>query len=392
MEGVEYVLLSGSPERSLALLENRTGLPQYAIKRIVSRISPAKSDISFTGEMFAGQLPHVLREMKQQKDIEGEDSLSPIIEVVENYNSNNLDCLVSIIPRNSDVRRAAFWAITKDEVYNFKTLFGTTLMGTPSADIITDEYLAGLELLQTSEQAGNVIMRLLRLGTGGTMNRLLNTGDAAVSAGAVRADGTSWKYAFSKDDNYFPMASPEMMAACEIVLKEMKANYLSGVKVTKDSLNWEIGRVPMNKEVQEFLKYATSKGVIASSMESSVIYTIARVVKEGMWPAIPYKVDVQAGSLLTIVNDFPLEEGQEKLFSEGNEGIRKQKEGEKRIVFAGPLIFRLLYEHERMKSNQSLSEIADSHKLMRPKYKQIIADCENKLHELHPMWSMGHPK
>ena len=165
---------------------------------------------------------------------------------------------------------------------------------------------------------------MIRVGKAGTMTPNLGVGDVANATASIRAEGVTDKYV---DQDYVPMASLEVVSALAQAYSEIfktpngeapKMNI--GPKITKDSLKWEIGNTPLSKSAIQTAKIAKSHGIIASSMESSILYTLLDLYSKHQIYAGDNDRLGRRGSILAIVNNHP-DSGEESLFADDQEKI-----------------------------------------------------------------------
>jgi len=281
--------------------------------------------------------------------------------------------VVARYPKDVEYGRRAPWAIIQDKE-GFKYGVFCTQMGPAAVDIIYKE------ILDVCDPPFDVI----RIGTGGTMQPDVSVGDMAIATGAIRAENTSFYWALSRDDDYIPLASPRIVAGLEQACDNLGLGKATGVKVTKASLSWEVGNVPMSKEVRMFLDFARDRGVVSSSMESSVIYTLGRVFnqKSELHNQTIFSNDsvgsISSGTIAAILNNSE----EETLFADDKAAIKK---AEKNVVKAGIEGLRVL-NRDRVSSKINLESRAQRIEKFAPDYQEIIRLAERKLTELHPKW------
>lgn len=142
----------------------------------------------------------------------------------------------------------------------------STGMGAPSIDIILTELL----------QLGG--KRFLRLGTCGLLQPdLMCGGDLAIATSAVRDESTTSCYVPLA---YPAIASPEMLQAIieSMANVDRAGHFHVGVFHTKASLYArEFKRGPMKQENTQFMANLKRAGVIASEMETSVLFTLCGI-------------------------------------------------------------------------------------------------------------------
>jgi len=169
-----------------------------------------------------------------------------------------------------------------------------TGMGCPSLGIIVTELL----------ELG--VRRLMRVGSAGSLQPTVGSGDLVVATGAVRDEAASDAYA-SKD---IPaLAHPDWVRCLEQAAARhgMADQTYSGLVHTKDSLyGREFGLGPRADANRAYMKELQTMGVLATEMESSHLFILAaahgaepRSLGQGQRGAGL----VKAGSLLAVVGD-----------------------------------------------------------------------------------------
>ncbi len=163
----------------------------------------------------------------------------------------------------------------------------STGMGCPSVDLIVTE-LMGL---------GAKVM--IRVGTSGSMQPHVSTGDIVVATAAVRDEGTS--------RNYLPLEFPALpsfsllqaMASAAAVRQAAKSRVHFGPVHTKDSLYArEMGLGPRHDEHMNYQRLLTQAGVMASEMECAHLFVLS-----ALGPRAQAKERVHAGAVLAVIGD-----------------------------------------------------------------------------------------
>ncbi|MCL5260608.1 MAG: nucleoside phosphorylase [Gammaproteobacteria bacterium] len=141
-------------------------------------------------------------------------------------------------------------------------------MGTPSLDIIINELV----------RLG--VKRLLRVGTAGTLQpKFVKSGELVIATAAVRDEGTSKRYMPAE----FPaIASYDVVLAAQAAAKKLNGlipNVHTGIIHSKDSLYAEefAEDSPLSKQNKEYMDVVRNSGVLASEMESSIIFILTSV-------------------------------------------------------------------------------------------------------------------
>lgn len=163
-----------------------------------------------------------------------------------------------------------------------------TGMGAPSVDIIVNE------LVRLGAH------RLIRVGTAGSLQPgRIPIGSIVVASAAVRDEGTT--------RHYMPVevpavAAPAMIAAALEACRTCNVHHTySGIVHTKDSLYArEMGAGPRSAENERFMELLSAAGVLASEMETAMLFTLAQVYSS---PSSGFDVPIEAGSVLGIIGD-----------------------------------------------------------------------------------------
>jgi uridine phosphorylase len=158
----------------------------------------------------------------------------------------------------------------------------STGMGTPSADIIINELI-------------NLGARnLIRIGTSGSMQpEYVPAGSVVVPTGSVKDEGTTGRY--------LPVEVPavpslEFLTAAHEAWREtadiLPNNVYFGVVHSKDSLYAREMLVgPKRRENEEYMRVLKDGGVLASEMETSILFTLGQIyshqyISEGTAPVL----------------------------------------------------------------------------------------------------------
>ena len=140
-----------------------------------------------------------------------------------------------------------------------------TGMGCPSLDIIVGE------LLQLGAR------RFLRIGTSGSLQSHIRSGDVVVASAAVRDEGTSNAYSPPE----FPaVADPVMVELLCVAARRMGLGDRThcGVVHSKDSFfGREFAVGPRAEANQAYMKLLTDNGILASEMESAHLFVLGAV-------------------------------------------------------------------------------------------------------------------
>ncbi|MBU8913207.1 MAG: nucleoside phosphorylase [Spirochaetales bacterium] len=188
-------------------------------------------------------------------------------------------------------RRHNFYAGTLDlEGEPVDVAVVATGMGCPSVDIIVNE------LIRLGAR------RLLRVGTAGSLQPgRIPIGSIVVASAAVRDEGASRLYMPAEVP---ALASPEMVAAANRACEVCSVEYgFTGIVHTKDSLYArELRAGPRVEENKRFMEQLTSCGVLASEMETAMLFTLAQVYSQE-FRAAGEGLEVEAGTILGIIGD-----------------------------------------------------------------------------------------
>ena len=154
----------------------------------------------------------------------------------------------------------------------------STGIGGPTAAILVEE-LSSLG-----------VDTFIRVGTSGTMQSWMQSGDLVVAIGAVRDEGTSRGYL---PLSYPAAANPRIVKAFTTGCLRLGYRHHVGIVHSKDSLygEWESERMPVSDELQQKWKTWIAAGVLCSEMELAAIMIAAAVLRK------------RAGGLLVALND-----------------------------------------------------------------------------------------
>lgn len=164
----------------------------------------------------------------------------------------------------------------------------STGMGCPSVDLIVTELIA----------LGAQVM--VRVGTCGSMQPHIHTGDIVAATAAVRDEGTT--------RHYLPQEVPALpsfeLVRAMLEVRNRKAAE-QGAKVhfgpvhTKDSLYArEMGFGPLKEQHLEFQRLLTKAGVAASEMECAQLFVLGT-----LGPLAEATVRVHTGAVLAVIGD-----------------------------------------------------------------------------------------
>lgn len=175
--------------------------------------------------------------------------------------------------------------------------------------------------------------RILRVGTSGTLQPNVGSGDFVISTGAVRDDGAS--------NDYLPLEVPAICHLDWVMASHQAAGVLGirertfeGITHSKKTLRGREGgaKCPMQAKNLEFKKMLTESMVINSEMELATLCALAQCnqqilsLKDGLEQS--YKI-IKVGGLCVVVNNFPKEKKsgeEEELFSATPEEQKEMEE------------------------------------------------------------------
>ena len=187
-------------------------------------------------------------------------------------------------------RRHNFYAGTLDSpAGSIDVAVIATGMGSPSVDIIVNE------LVRLGAR------RLIRVGTAGSLQPgKIPIGSIVVASAAVRDEGTT--------RHYMPLEIPAI-AAPAMVAAGLEASdacgvehSYSGIVHTKDSLYArEMGAGPRTRENERFMEQLSAAGVLASEMETAMLFTLAQVYGNSL--VEDASKSIEAGAILGIIGD-----------------------------------------------------------------------------------------
>lgn len=163
----------------------------------------------------------------------------------------------------------------------------STGMGCPSVDLIVTELI------------GLGATTLIRIGTCGSLQPTIHTGDIVAVTGAVRDEGTSRQY--------LPIEFPALpsfdvvraMNAARSDVKWTDTNVHFGAVHTKDSLYArEMGFGPLGEQHRAYQNLLTQAGVAASEMECAHLFVLG-----ALGPRAEAKTRVHTGAVLAVIGD-----------------------------------------------------------------------------------------
>lgn len=163
----------------------------------------------------------------------------------------------------------------------------STGMGCPSVDLIVTELI------------GLGATTLVRVGTCGSMQTNVHTGDIVAVTGAVRDEGTS--------RHYLPIEFPALpsfdivraMNAARTLTQWQSTAVHFGPVHTKDSLYArEMGFGPLGEQHLAYQSLLTRAGVVASEMECAHLFVLG-----ALGPKAEAKSRVHTGAVLAVIGD-----------------------------------------------------------------------------------------
>jgi uridine phosphorylase len=169
-----------------------------------------------------------------------------------------------------------------------------TGMGCPSVDIIVGELL----------QLG--VRRFLRVGTAGTLQKQIRSGDLVVASGAVRDEGTSDAYA----PREFPAVADPVMAEvlCSAAVRiGLGERTHCGVVHSKDSFfGREFAAGHDSERNRAYMELLARNRVLASEMETAHLFVLGAVANAGRTTVNASRtreVGVRCGAIMAVVGD-----------------------------------------------------------------------------------------
>ncbi len=163
----------------------------------------------------------------------------------------------------------------------------STGMGCPSVDLIVTELI------------GLGATTLIRVGTCGSLQPSIHTGDIVAVTGAVRDEGTSRQYLPVE----FPaLPSFDVVRAMDVARRGARWQSTSvhfGPVHTKDSLYArEFGFGPLGEQHRAYQNLLTQAGVAASEMECAHLFVLG-----ALGPRAEAKSRVHTGAVLAVIGD-----------------------------------------------------------------------------------------
>jgi uridine phosphorylase len=163
----------------------------------------------------------------------------------------------------------------------------STGIGCPSASIAVEELIeAGADTL-------------VRVGSSGSMQPYVHTGDVVVVSASIRDEGTT--------ADYLPISFP---AVADIdVVNAMREGALrlglkahTGISQSKDSFYGEVERtrMPMAQRLEAHWNALVAGGAVCSEMESAALFILSSIYRK------------RAGGVMLVINEFDLGETSEE--------------------------------------------------------------------------------
>lgn len=165
----------------------------------------------------------------------------------------------------------------------------STGMGCPSVDLIVTELIA----------LGAQVM--VRVGTCGSLQPHIQTGDIIAATAAVRDEGTTRHYLPPEVPALpsFDLVRAMIAAGAKSTLAGLGVNVHFGPVHTKDSLYArEMGFGPLKKQHVEYQELLTKAGVVASEMECAQLFVLGT-----LGPLAEAKTRVHTGAVLAVIGD-----------------------------------------------------------------------------------------
>ncbi len=163
----------------------------------------------------------------------------------------------------------------------------STGIGCPSTAIAVEELIeAGADTL-------------IRVGSSGSMQPYVHTGDVVVATAAIRDEGTT--------SHYLPMEFPavantEVVNALVAGAADLGLKAHTGVCQSKDSFYGEVerGRMPMAQHLEDCWNAWIAGGALASEMEAAALFILSAIYRK------------RAGATMLVINESNLAEVEEE--------------------------------------------------------------------------------
>jgi len=159
----------------------------------------------------------------------------------------------------------------------------STGIGCPSAAIAVEELI---------EHGADT---LIRVGSSGSMQPYIHTGDVVVVTGSIRDEGTT--------SHYLPIEFPavadfEVVNALREGAQKLGLRVHTGISQSKDSFYGEVERtrMPLAQQLEEHWNALIAGGAMCSEMESAAIFILSSIYRK------------RAGGVMLVINEFDLAE------------------------------------------------------------------------------------
>jgi uridine phosphorylase len=136
---------------------------------------------------------------------------------------------------------------------------------------------------------------LIRVGSAGSMQHYVHTGDVVIVSAAIRDEGTT--------SHYLPMEFPaiadlDVVNALRAGAAALGLPHHTGVCQSKDSFYGEVerSRMPMAQHLEERWQAWIAAGSLCSEMESAALFIISAIQRK------------RAGGIMQVINEFDLAE------------------------------------------------------------------------------------
>ena len=159
----------------------------------------------------------------------------------------------------------------------------STGIGCPSTAIAVEE------LVETGAET------MIRVGSSGSMQPNIHTGDVVVVTGSIRDEGTTPRYLPVE----FPaVADVDVVTALREGARHLGYRSHSGIAHSKDSFYGEVerNRMPLAQHLAERWNAFIAGGAACSEMESSALFILASLYRK------------RAGAVMTVINESDLAE------------------------------------------------------------------------------------
>ncbi len=164
---------------------------------------------------------------------------------------------------------------------NKKITVMSTGIGGPAAAIAIEELA----------QLG--VKTIIRVGTCGSLDRLINIGDVVVAEAALRMDGTTRQYV---QEGYPAAASPDVIIALCKAASALGVRYRSGLSASSDAFYVGEGKKSFAKYTPEYSRRLSrdmhNANILCIEMETSTLFTLGRLF------------GIRTGAALAVIDNY----------------------------------------------------------------------------------------